>query len=340
MTKPPRVLHAPIDIANQPARSAYGLRELGVPANCFAALHPLRYERAPDIVPPTRRLPFLRTAARAVRDHDVLHFHYGQSLVRERLGAVDARLARRLGRRVVIEFHGSDIRMPSVERRRNPHYVQLEAEDEEVATMRMRRWSAITQGHVVQCDHSLDHFLEPWFPHIHVVGHRVETRRFEPVYPDAAAKVPVIVHSPSALAGKGTPIVRAAMAALQAEGVPHEYVEVHGVAHEEAQALYRRADLVIDQLCSGSHGVFAVEAMTLGKPVVCYILPELLDRFPADLPLIVADPETLTEVLADWLARPADRAKRGRASRAYAEREHDVRVVAQRLLDVYEQLPR
>lgn len=340
MRTPPRVLHAPIDIANQPALSAYGLREIGVPAHCFAALHPLRYEQAPDIVPPLERLPFLRVAARAVRAHDVLHFHYGQSLVRESLGAIDARVARRLGRRVVVEFHGSDVRMPSVERRKNPHYVWLEGEDDDVATARMRRWSAITGGHVIQCDHSLDDVLSEWFEHIHVVGHRVDTQRFEPAYPDPVTRAPVVVHSPSVIAAKGTPIVRAAIAALQADGVPLEYVEVHGVAHEEAQALYRRADLVIDQLCSGTHGVFAVEAMSLGKPVVCFVLPELVPTFPPDLPLIVATPEMLAAVLAGWLARPADLAERGRASRAYAEREHDVRVVARRLLDVYEQLPR
>jgi hypothetical protein len=329
-----------MDVANQAALSAFGLREIGVPAHCLSAPHPFAYEVAPDIVPEKKRRQFLRTAGRAVRDHDVLHFHYGQSLVRESLGAVDARLAGALGRRVVVEFHGSDIRMPSVERARNPHYVWLEGEDDEVATQRMRRWSPITGGHVVQCDHSLDVFLAPYFDHIHVVGHRVDTRRFDPVFPSPTAKVPVVVHSPSDLAVKGTRFVREAIADLQADGMALEYVEVHGVGQREAQALYRRADLVIDQLCAGSHGVFAAEAMSLGKPVVCYLLPEVADTFPADLPLIDASPETLTDVLASWLTRPADRLERGRASRAYAERVHDVRAVARRLLEVYEELPR
>jgi glycosyltransferase involved in cell wall biosynthesis len=336
----PRVLHAPIDVANQAALSALGLRELGAAARCLAPPHPLDYETAPDIVPPGGRIASLRMAARALRDHDVLHFHYGQSLLREPLGALDARLARRLGRRVVVEFHGSDVRMPSVERTRNPHYVWLEGEDDAVAAARLRRWSAITQGHVVQCDHSLDHVLAPWFPHVHVVGHRVDTRRFEPAFPAARTDVPVVVHSPSTIAAKGTPIVRAAIATLREQGVPLEYVEVHDVTHAEATARYRRADLVIDQMCTGSHGVFAVEAMSLGKPVVCYLLPDLVERFPADLPLIPATPDTLAEVLAEWLAPSAPRAARGRAGRAYAEREHDVRVVARRLLDVYESLPR
>lgn len=336
----PRVLQAPMDIANQPARSALGLREIGIPARCFAARHAFDYDPAPDIVPPTRRLPYLRTAVAAIRHHDVLHFHYGASLLRPPFRAIDARMARALGKRVVVEFHGSDVRMPSLERARNPHYVQLDGEDDRAARERMRRWAAITDGHTIQCDHSLDLFLRPFFPHIHVVGHRVDTRRLAPAYPDPAARVPVLVHSPSDLAVKGTRFVRAAVDALRADGLRFEYVEVHGVGQRRALELYRRADLVVDQLCAGSHGVFAVEAMSLGKPVVCYILPELRSTFPDDLPLIQADPRSIVDVLREWLTRPRARAQRGRESRAYAERVHDVRVVARRLAAVYEELPR
>lgn len=340
MTRPPRVLQAPIDIANQAALSAHGLREIGVPARCYAGEHPFAYAVGPDVVWPTRRLPYLRVAGHALRHHDVLHLHYGSSLLRSQYRAIDARLARALGKRVVVEFHGSDVRMPSVERARNPHFVPFEGQSDAKALTRIRRWATITDGHAILCDHLLEAHLTPHFDHIHVVGHRVDTRRFTPAYPDPATRVPVIVHSPSNRAIKGTRHVRAAIAALRAEGVPHEYVEVHGATQAEALAAYARADLVVDQLCLGSHGVFAVEAMSLGKPVVCYLLPELLPRFPADLPIVNATPDTLAEVLATWATDGAARAERGRASRAYAERHHDVRVVARRLLDVYEVLPR
>ncbi len=80
--------------------------------------------------------------------------------------------------------------------------------------------------------------------------------------------------------------------------------------------------------------------MSLAKPVVCYIRPDLAAKYPGDLPVINANPETLTTVLGEWLQRPAERRDRGIASRTYAEREHDICVVARRLLDVYEQLPR
>jgi glycosyltransferase involved in cell wall biosynthesis len=120
--------------------------------------------------------------------------------------------------------------------------------------------------------------------------------------------------------------------------VAFEYAEVTGVTQREALEVYARADLVVDQLCVGSHGVFAVEAMSLAKPVLCHVASSLRDRFPDDLPLIQADPDTVTEVLADWLARPADRREQGLRSRAYAEREHDVRAVGPRLAAAYGRL--
>lgn len=332
-----RVLHAPIDVAGQATLSVQGLRELGVTAHAFAAAHPYRYAHAPDIVPASGRRAFLIAAARAIHSHDVLHFHYGESFVRD---GIDARLAARLGRRVVVEFHGSDVRMPSVELARNPHYVPIPGEDDAKALALLRRWSTLARGHAILCDHGLETVVAKYFAHVHIVGHRVQTRTVEPAPPAADRARPVLVHSPSDLTAKGTHHVRAAVAALRARGFIFEYVEVTDLPQSEARGLYRRADLVVDQLCIGTHGVFAAEAMALAKPVVCFMLEELVPTFPDDLPIINASPLTITDVLADWLAPGSgpQRRARGLASRRYAERVHDTANVARRLLHVYASL--
>jgi glycosyltransferase involved in cell wall biosynthesis len=334
-----RVLHAPVEVAGQAALSAYGLREIGVVSHAFARKHPFDYAVGPDIVPGPGRMAWARSALRAVREHDVIHFYFAQSFLPELADGLDARLLGRTGRRLVMEFCGSDIRQPSVEARRNPHYVQVEGEDDARAERRMRRWSAITRGHAIVCDRALTSFVTRWFPHVHVIPFRVDTRAFAPAPPSAHGRRPVILHAPSRLAAKGTPHVRAAVEELRRRGAELEYVELHGVAQRDVQVQCRNADLVIDQLCSGSHGVFAVEAMSMAKPVICNVLPSLVPTYPEELPLVLATPETLVDVLADWLERPRDRHERGLASRAYAERVHDVRVLAQRLLELYRRLP-
>lgn len=317
--------------------SVLGQRELGMQATGFAPLHAFGYEPAPDIVPPPSRLGYLRAATRAIRAHDLIHFYFGLSFLPRQL---DAPWLTRMGKRVVIEFLGSDVRMPSVEARRNPYYVRIEWEDDARATRLMRLWSKVTQGHVIVGDHSLDAFLAPHFPHIHVIGApRVDVRQLVPTPPDPRARRMRVIHSPTHHAAKGTEFVRRATAELVDSGAPIDYIEVHDLPHQEALEVYRSADLVVDQLCSGGYGVFAAEAMSLAKPVVCYLLPEIEATYPSDVPIINANPITLKEVLAEWVDRPRERHERGLASRAYAERVHDHRVVARRLLDVYETLP-
>jgi hypothetical protein len=334
-----RVLHAPVEIAGQVALSAYGLRELGVTAHAFSRVHPFDYPNKPDIVPGRSRLAWARSALRASRAHDVLHFYFAQSFLPEVLDGLDGRLLRRSGRRVVMEFCGSDVRMPSLDAQRNPHYVALPGEGDEVAERRMRRWSSIAGGHAIVNDRALTLFADRWFEHVHVVPLRIDTRAILPAQPRSDGEVTTIVHAPSTIAAKGTPHVRAAIELLRARGAVVEYVELHGVSRDEVHAACRRADLVVDQLCSGSHGVFAAEAMALAKPVLCNILPELRPTYPEGFPIVQATPETIADVLADWIERPRDRLEVGRASRAYVERVHDVRIVARRLLDVYAQLP-
>lgn len=336
----PRVLHAPLEIAGQAALSAYGLREIGVDSSSLSRRHPYSYPVEPDIVPAEGGLGWWRAVIPAVLRHDILHFYYGVSFISEKARGLDAKLLRRSGRRVVVEFVGSDVRMPSLESKRNPYYVAIEGEGDAIALDRMKTWSAITGGHVILSDPALKAFVGPHFPNIHMVPLRVDTRRYIPALPDPATDRPVIVHAPSSVEGKGTRYVRAAVEHLQALGIGFEYVELKGRSNEEVGQEVRRADIVIDQLCSGSYGVFAVEAMSMAKPVICYLHPESAQGYPADLPIINATPETLTRVLEGWLGRPSERRELGLRSREYAERVHDVRCVARRLLDAYASLAR
>lgn len=335
-----RVLHGVVEVAGQAALSAHGLREVGVEARAWFEPHPFGYGLPPDFAPRLRGRA-ARAAERALRlpgllrRFDTFHFHAAASFLP---GNRDVPLMRRLGRRACVEFWGSEARLPRVEHARNPFYVNAYHEDDAANRRRLERWSALTGGVAVMSDHSLDAHLLPFFPTIHVVGQRVDTRALVPWYPAPDTRRPVLVHAPSNLEAKGTRFVREAVERLRRRGLAFEYVEVHGRSQAEALDEYRRADLVVDQLCAGTYGVFAVEAMSLGKPVVCYILPELEPTYPRGFPIINANPLTVEAVLEEWLQRPEERHARGVQSRAYAERVHDCREVARRLVRAYERL--
>ena len=99
--------------------------------------------------------------------------------------------------------------------------------------------------------------------------------------------------------------------------------------------MYSMADIIVDQLIVGSHGVFACEAMALGKPVICYILDELLPTYPSGFPVINANPNNVKKVLEELICSPETRYEIGKKSRIYVEKVHDIKVVASKLLKIY-----
>jgi glycosyltransferase involved in cell wall biosynthesis len=148
----------------------------------------------------------------------------------------------------------------------------------------------------------------------------------------------VIVHAPSSRRRKGTEHVVAAI-----EGLDADLELVEGLHHDEAFERYRAADIVVDQLNAGWYGLFAIEAMALGKPVVTFLHDEAVrrteDAFGVRVPIVSATKDTLRETLRPLVADAARRHALGVESRAYVERVHDVERIADRLLDVYSRLP-
>jgi glycosyltransferase involved in cell wall biosynthesis len=173
-------------------------------------------------------------------------------------------------------------------------------------------------------------------PEAHVIPPGLDLRPFTPAPPSDSAR-PLVVHAPSNREKKGT---RYVIAACEQLNVELDIVE--GVPHEEARDRYRRADIVVDQLDAGWHGVFALESMALGKPVVTYLKPDVVERsaegYGSRIPIVPATKETLTDALRPLVEQPALRREIGAASRAYVEQVHDIDRVADRLVDLYRSL--
>ena len=123
------------------------------------------------------------------------------------------------------------------------------------------------------------------------------------------------------------------------EQLPVELDIVEGVPHDEARERYARADIVVDQLNAGWHGVFALEAMALGKPVVSHLKPDVVERsaegYGVRVPIVPATKETLVDALRPLVEEPRSAASSAPQSRAYVEQVHDIDRVADRLLDLY-----
>lgn len=339
-----RVLHTPIEIAGQLSLSVAGLQALGVTAHAAVEPHPFAYGHIPELVLPVGASAEtirqrIEISLHVAKQYDVFHYHFAQSMLPEPLEYVDAFLNAAAGKKCIVEFWGSDVRVPEIEFKRNPYFKITKGENDEVARRRMELWAEATKGHAIIADAWFTAMVEPFFPHIHYVRQRIDVDALQPIYPATDVRVPRVVHIPSHKGFKGTEIVRDVIQRLKDAGVEIDYQEISGVTHAQAMRLCQTADLVIDELRAGSHGVFTLEAMALGKPVLTYLMDWMVAWYPSDLPIINASPDTLEKVLFEWLQLPNERHERGKASRAYVEKYHTYKDVAQRLVEVYRQLP-
>jgi glycosyltransferase involved in cell wall biosynthesis len=246
---------------------------------------------------------FARLAPRT----DIFHFYFGLTLIPK---SVQFPLLRALRKKSVFHYLGSDIRGKSRE--------QL-------------AYGARADAEVVGSYDAIR-----WVPHAHVIPPGLDLRAFTPVPPSDNAR-PLVVHAPSSREKKGTADVIAAL-----EGLDIDLDIVEGVPHEEARARYARADIVVDQLRAGWHGVFALESMALGKPVVTYLKPDVVERsaegFGVRIPIVPTTAGTLARDIEPLIAQPALRKELGARSRDYVEQVHDIDRVADRLLDLYRSL--
>jgi hypothetical protein len=175
-----------------------------------------------------------------------------------------------------------------------------------------------------------------WVPDAHVVPPGLNLREYTPAPPEERPR-PVVVHAPSSRRRKGTEQVVEAC-----EGLDVELDIVEGLTHDDARRHYQRADIVVDQLNAGWYGIFALEAMALGKPVLSYLRPEAVQEteraLDAHVPIVPITKATLRERISELTASPDERQRIGASSRAYVEHVHDADRGADRLIEIYRSL--
>ena len=307
-----RVTHCPVNFAGIPWQNVLALRRKDVDARLVVFNRELRHPEADWSLDrhggfARRQLTQWRALGRLLPRTDVFHFYFGLTLVPKSLQFPILHAARK---KSVFHYLGSDIRG------KTPQQLAYG-----------RRADAQIVG-------SFDALR--WVPDAEMIPPGLDLRPFTPVPPTDRER-PIVVHAPSSRRKKGTQYVIDACAQL-----PVELDIVENLPHDQARERYDRADIVVDQLNAGWHGVFALEAMALGKPVVVHLKPDVVARaeraYGTKVPLVAATKETLVDALRPLVESPALRREVGAASRAYVEHVHDIDRIADRLLDIYARL--
>jgi len=310
--RPPRVVHCPVNTAGVPWTNVQALRRRDVDARLVVferyTLHP-EADWSLDLRGGFARRQGRQWPAllRLLPETDIFHFYFGLTLVPKSL---QFPILRALRKKSVFHYLGSDIRGKT---------------PTELAFGKRAGAEIVGSYDAIR-----------WVPEAEVIPPGIDLAAISPQPPSGRTR-PVIVHAPSSRRRKGTEHVIAAC-----EGLDADLQIVEGLHHDEALHLYRDADIVVDQLNAGWYGIFAIEAMALGKPVLTFLHDEAVRRteeaFATEVPVVAVTKASLRDHLADLARDPEERARIGAASRAYVELVHDADRIADRLIEIYSRI--
>jgi glycosyltransferase involved in cell wall biosynthesis len=305
---------------------------------------------------------------RLLREADVVHYNWGRTLfpdLRPRpspaergwprplswlyrlygrcMAELELRLLRIRGVRMVVTFQGDDARQADACRARGS-FRTADAMPNDEWTAREDAWRRRMIARFDRFAHAI-FALNPdlcwilpsraiFLPYLHWDPRTV------PVNAPKNHPEMIVAHAPSVRARKGTDAVIAAIEALRAEGIPIRLQLIEGMSHQACIQAMSEADIFVDQLLYGWYGGAAVEAMSLGLPTIVYIesgdlrwLPQGMEE---QLPVLRATTETVRAKLLELVQMGSEgRRLVGQASRAFVERWHDPRQVAQVVMNAY-----
>jgi len=144
-----------------------------------------------------------------------------------------------------------------------------------------------------------------------------------------------IGHAPNHPHFKGTHYLIEAVDKLRVDGFQIELIQVQNVPNAKVIEMFASCDLIADQFIAGFHGYAALEAMALGKPVLCYLRNASTAIDPENCPIVNVSPDTLYDTLRHCLEGRIDLIALGRRSRSYVECYCSLEAVAIRLGHLY-----
>jgi glycosyltransferase involved in cell wall biosynthesis len=342
--RPPRIWHGPSPLHsthyNVAADRRGGYPSRSVVINARTTSYDLVTGRDFDVVVSALGIPESERHWYALADllrHGDIWAAYFDSLffpvLQRRKNALALRLVRLAGIRTVVTTHGSDIVQLTGQPTR---YGWVERFARDYPQWDFAEQTSLSRARAALFLRHADFFIAPDSVNVPFMP-RVDARfKFFPIDTDALAlapapehEVPVVIHAPNHRIVKGTEFLLAALERVRTAGIPFELRLIERVPRNEALRMYRDADVIADQFCIGAYGVFALEGLALGKPVLTYLDEEHL-RDPAfNLPIVNAVPERLAEILAVLLSIPELRRRIGEASRAAVVRYQSIDALAE-----------
>jgi glycosyltransferase involved in cell wall biosynthesis len=341
-----RVFHGLVNYGTQSGYIAKGLRTLNVNAKSFINNDP--YGRETDYMFSLRTNLSSKIYNRLIRIwcifyYDIFHFYYGTSLWHNHK---DLHVIKFLNKKIVHHYLGHDVEL----------YKETK---EKYEFSNMDFWADDIKGkaHDIKIKKRLKNELKysdtqivcapqysPFVPSSTFIPLAIDLSKFQfsPLPIKNFDSEPVtIVHAPTHRGVKGTQFLIEAVERLQKEGYLINLNICEGITHDQLLKEYKKADFSVASLLGGWFGTVGIEAMATGRGIISFLREEYLGYVESDyrigLPVVSADKYSIYSVLKD-VRKKRDYKKWGEESRLFVEKYHDMKVVAQKVLHIYDSI--
>lgn len=285
-----RVLQGFIDVAGQASRYAKALKMADCHAEAWLYERVLKDEAFDKILDFSsygilngrlRKLGYLLEAA---WKFDIWHIHKGFSIYSNNK---DISFVKKLGRSIVIHYRGREIR-PEMNLTSLPSQI----------VEKIKRESELADLIFVK-DGQLAELIKPYVNNAIVFPNIVDISDFTPPsdYPDDfydKDRKLRVVHIASNPKYKGSAIIREQIDRIRDK---IHFTELSHLSHANLLEQYWKADIIIDQLITGTYGNASLEAMCMGRGVINYLNPVFMQYEPELPPIIKTERSTLAETI-------------------------------------------
>ena len=326
-----KVFQGLVNYGTQAGFFAKGLRNKGIIAISAVYSHTDKYNRQTDVILKlvsksvlsiTYRLCFF---IKCLLKYNIFHFYFGLTLLPKQL---DLYFYRLMGKKAVFHYLGADVDI-----KRDPADFPGEKIDINRKLKRLKNETRFADMQFV-CAPCYSEFVEK--SKVMPLAIDINTYSYTPMNNNEEI---IFVHAPTRVKYKKTEYIENAIQRLKNEGYKFKYKRVTGVSHKQLLEEYKSCDVVIDQL-NNWYGTVSVEAMAIGRPVVCGYWKEYFKYidYGEQIPLINASIDNIYNVLKDILDKKYDLHQISKKSRKFVEEVHELNALTNKLIEYYKQL--
>jgi len=339
------IFQGPVGSAGQPSILASALRNIGSSSQSIS-MHRHIFNYPTDII---WRATTIKSKASlfiwSSHRFDIFHFHFSGffNFIDDNVYQIpsfwDLIILKALGKKIIFHFRGSEIRINSKFRKVNK-FAWDEFEDPASPKMNDQTKNELINYITAIADAVLvvDPELQTYIPNSRILPRAFPAQPLRSkigVEGKIKNKILKIVHAPSRRKAKGTESVINAITMLRNEGYEFNFCLIEKKSNLDVLDLISEADILIDQLIIGWYGVLAVEAFSMGIPVVSYIRDDLWADFSNNLPVINANQGNVYTVLKSLIDNPLLLNNIGTQSKKYFDDNHEATKVASMALNIY-----